>query len=146
MRSRLAGWLVPLSLLLSCASKPPRDLLVTSFTGRSGEDAAEPIRFRFNRAVVGADKVGVKLGSPPVTIAPLVPIEARWEDPQTLAIVPTGALAPSTLDTPANRKEMPTAKHDTWVKPTAIAELIVAHCSLSETINSGVVMPVYGKA
>ena len=56
------------------------------------------------------------------------------------------ALAPSTLDTPANRKDMPTAKHDTWVKPAAIAELIVAHCSLSETINSGVVMPVYGKA
>jgi NAD(P)-dependent dehydrogenase (short-subunit alcohol dehydrogenase family) len=56
------------------------------------------------------------------------------------------ALAPSTIDTPANRKDMPTAKHDSWVKPTAIAELIVAHCSLSETINSGVVMPVYGKA
>ena len=56
------------------------------------------------------------------------------------------ALAPSTLDTPANRKDMPTAKHDTWVKPTAVAELIVAHVSLSETINSGVVMPVYGKA
>ena len=56
------------------------------------------------------------------------------------------ALAPSTLDTPGNRKDMPTAKHDSWVKPTAVAELIVAHCSLSETINSGVVMPVYGKA
>src|SRR5262245_8042321 len=56
------------------------------------------------------------------------------------------ALAPSTIDTPANRKDMPNAKHDTWVKPAAIAELIVAHCSLSETINSGVVMPVYGKA
>lgn len=56
------------------------------------------------------------------------------------------ALAPSTIDTPANRKDMPTAKHDSWVKPTAIAELIVAHCSLSETINSGVLMPVYGKA
>jgi NAD(P)-dependent dehydrogenase (short-subunit alcohol dehydrogenase family) len=56
------------------------------------------------------------------------------------------ALAPSTIDTPANRKDMPTAKHDTWVKPTAIAELIVAHCSLSETINSGAVMPVYGRA
>ncbi len=55
------------------------------------------------------------------------------------------ALAPSTIDTPANRKDMPTAKHDTWVKPTAIAELIVAHCSLSETINSGAVMPVYGR-
>ncbi len=56
------------------------------------------------------------------------------------------ALAPSTLDTPANRKDMPTAKHDTWVKPTAVAELIVAHCSLSEPINSGSIMPVYGKA
>jgi NAD(P)-dependent dehydrogenase (short-subunit alcohol dehydrogenase family) len=56
------------------------------------------------------------------------------------------ALAPSTLDTPANRKDMPNAKHDTWVKPAAIAELIVAQCSLSDTINSGVVMPVYGKA
>jgi NAD(P)-dependent dehydrogenase (short-subunit alcohol dehydrogenase family) len=56
------------------------------------------------------------------------------------------ALAPSTIDTPVNRKDMPNAKHDTWVKPAAIAELIVAHCSLSETINSGVVMPVYGKA
>jgi NAD(P)-dependent dehydrogenase (short-subunit alcohol dehydrogenase family) len=56
------------------------------------------------------------------------------------------ALAPSTLDTPVNRKDMPNAKHDTWVKPTAIAELIVAHCSLSETINSGALIPVYGKA
>ena len=56
------------------------------------------------------------------------------------------ALAPSTLDTPANRKDMPNAKHDTWVKPSAIAELIVAHCSLSETINSGALMPVYGRA
>lgn len=56
------------------------------------------------------------------------------------------ALAPSTIDTPANRKDMPTAKHDTWVKPSAIAELIVAHCSLSETINSGALVPVYGKA
>ena len=56
------------------------------------------------------------------------------------------ALAPSTIDTPVNRKDMPTAKHDTWVKPSAIAELIVAHCSLSETINSGAVIPVYGKA
>jgi NAD(P)-dependent dehydrogenase (short-subunit alcohol dehydrogenase family) len=56
------------------------------------------------------------------------------------------ALAPSTIDTPANRKDMPDAKHDTWVKPAAIAELIVAHCSLSEVINSGALIPVYFKA
>lgn len=56
------------------------------------------------------------------------------------------ALAPSTIDTPANRKDMPTAKHDTWVTPAAIAELIVAHCSLSDPINSGALIPIYGRA
>ena len=56
------------------------------------------------------------------------------------------ALCPSTLDTPGNRAEMPKADHATWVKPAAIAELIVAHCSLSDTINSGALIPVYGRA
>jgi hypothetical protein len=41
---------------------------------------------------------------------------------------------------------MPKADHSTWVKPSALAELIVTHCSLSETINSGALMPVYGRA
>ncbi|MFO1159431.1 MAG: SDR family NAD(P)-dependent oxidoreductase [Reyranellaceae bacterium] len=56
------------------------------------------------------------------------------------------ALAPSTIDTPTNRADMPKADHSLWVKPTAIAELIVAHISLSDTINSGALIPVYGRA
>jgi NAD(P)-dependent dehydrogenase (short-subunit alcohol dehydrogenase family) len=56
------------------------------------------------------------------------------------------ALAPSTIDTPTNRKDMPKADHASWVKPASIAELIVAHIGLSDPINSGAVMPVYGKA
>jgi NAD(P)-dependent dehydrogenase (short-subunit alcohol dehydrogenase family) len=56
------------------------------------------------------------------------------------------ALAPSTIDTPANRHDMPTAKHDTWVKPAAIADLIVGHLGLDDPINSGALIPVYGKA
>jgi len=56
------------------------------------------------------------------------------------------ALAPSTIDTPTNRADMPKADHASWVKPTAIAELIAAHLGLSETINSGALIPVYGKA
>jgi NAD(P)-dependent dehydrogenase (short-subunit alcohol dehydrogenase family) len=56
------------------------------------------------------------------------------------------ALAPSTIDTPTNRKDMPKADHASWVKPSSIAELIVAHLGLSETINSGALIPVYGKA
>ncbi len=56
------------------------------------------------------------------------------------------ALAPSTIDTPTNRKDMPKADHASWVKPTSIAELIVAHLGLGDPINSGALIPVYGKA
>ncbi len=56
------------------------------------------------------------------------------------------ALAPSTIDTPTNRKDMPKADHASWVKPASIAELIVLHMALGDPINSGALMPVYGKA
>jgi NAD(P)-dependent dehydrogenase (short-subunit alcohol dehydrogenase family) len=56
------------------------------------------------------------------------------------------ALAPSTLDTPTNRKDMPKADHASWVKPTSIAELIVAHMALSDPTTSGALIPVYGRA
>jgi NAD(P)-dependent dehydrogenase (short-subunit alcohol dehydrogenase family) len=56
------------------------------------------------------------------------------------------ALCPSTIDTPTNRKDMPKADHASWVKPASIAELIVAHIGLSDPINSGALIPVYGKA
>jgi NAD(P)-dependent dehydrogenase (short-subunit alcohol dehydrogenase family) len=56
------------------------------------------------------------------------------------------ALCPSTIDTPVNRADMPKADHSSWVKPAAIAELIVAQLSLADPINSGALIPVYGKA
>ncbi|MCW5734190.1 MAG: SDR family NAD(P)-dependent oxidoreductase [Enhydrobacter sp.] len=56
------------------------------------------------------------------------------------------ALAPSTIDTPTNRADMPKANHASWVKPLAIAQLIVAQISLDDPINSGALIPVYGKA
>ena len=56
------------------------------------------------------------------------------------------ALAPSTIDTPTNRRDMPKADHSLWVKPAAIAELIVAQIGLADPINSGALIPVYGRA
>lgn len=56
------------------------------------------------------------------------------------------ALCPSTIDTPTNRRDMPKADHATWVKPEAIARLIVAQCSLAQPVNSGALIPVYGLA
>jgi NAD(P)-dependent dehydrogenase (short-subunit alcohol dehydrogenase family) len=56
------------------------------------------------------------------------------------------ALCPSTIDTPTNRADMPKADHASWVKPAALAELIVAQLGLDDPVNSGALIPVYGKA
>jgi len=56
------------------------------------------------------------------------------------------ALCPSTIDTPTNRADMPKADHASWVKPAALAELIVTQLGLDDPVNSGALIPVYGKA
>ncbi|TWT08638.1 SDR family NAD(P)-dependent oxidoreductase [Reyranella sp. CPCC 100927] len=56
------------------------------------------------------------------------------------------ALCPSTIDTPVNRADMPQADHTTWVKPASIAALIVAQLGMADPVNSGALIPVYGKA
>ena len=56
------------------------------------------------------------------------------------------AIAPSTIDTDANRKAMPKAKHENWVKPEDIARTIAYLCSEDCRVTSGAVVPVYGKA
>jgi NAD(P)-dependent dehydrogenase (short-subunit alcohol dehydrogenase family) len=56
------------------------------------------------------------------------------------------AIAPSTIDTEANRVAMPKAKHENWVKPTDIAKTIGYLCSDDCRVTSGAVIPVYGRA
>ncbi|MGH7931963.1 MAG: SDR family NAD(P)-dependent oxidoreductase [Candidatus Binataceae bacterium] len=56
------------------------------------------------------------------------------------------AIAPSTIDTEANRKAMPKAKHENWVKPEDIARTIAYLCSDQNQVTSGAVVPVYGRA
>ena len=53
------------------------------------------------------------------------------------------AVAPSILDTPANRAAMPDAPHHRWVAPAAIAELIVFLASPDNRVTRGAVVPVY---
>jgi len=56
------------------------------------------------------------------------------------------AVAPSILDTPANRAAMPDADHSHWVKPDAVAELIAFLASPDNRVTRGAVIPVYGGA
>lgn len=55
------------------------------------------------------------------------------------------AVAPSTLDTPANRKAMPKADVSKWVSLEAAAEAIVHLASPQNAAVSGALLPIYGR-
>jgi NAD(P)-dependent dehydrogenase (short-subunit alcohol dehydrogenase family) len=54
------------------------------------------------------------------------------------------AIAPSTMDTPANRKAMPKADHAAWAKVEEVAETILFLASPDNRVTRGAVVPVYG--
>jgi NAD(P)-dependent dehydrogenase (short-subunit alcohol dehydrogenase family) len=52
---------------------------------------------------------------------------------------------PSTIDTDENRQAMPKANYDRWVKPEAIADVILFLASDAARAVQGAAIPVYGK-
>ncbi len=54
------------------------------------------------------------------------------------------AVAPSILDTPANRAAMPEADHDAWPGTAEVARTIVFLASPDNAVTRGAVVPVYG--
>jgi NAD(P)-dependent dehydrogenase (short-subunit alcohol dehydrogenase family) len=55
------------------------------------------------------------------------------------------AVAPSTMDTAANRKSMPKADHAAWPKVEEVAATILFLASPDNRVTRGAVVPVYGK-
>jgi NAD(P)-dependent dehydrogenase (short-subunit alcohol dehydrogenase family) len=56
------------------------------------------------------------------------------------------AVAPSTMDTPANRKAMPNADFAAWPKVEEVAATIAFLASPNNAVTRGGVIPVYGKS
>src|SRR5262245_12181770 len=56
------------------------------------------------------------------------------------------AVAPSILDTPANRAAMPKANHAAWPKLEEVAATILFLASPDNKVTRGAIVPVYGKA
>lgn len=56
------------------------------------------------------------------------------------------AVAPSVIDTAANRASMPDADHARWVAPGDLAEVIAFLVSPANRILSGALLPCYGRA
>lgn len=60
--------------------------------------------------------------------------------------ITANCVLPSTIDTPANRKSMPKANFDDWVKPERLAHIIASLVAEAAGDTSGAVIPVYGRA
>jgi len=55
------------------------------------------------------------------------------------------AVAPSILDTEANRKAMPKADHAAWPKVEDVAQTILFLASPDNKVTRGAIVPVYGR-
>jgi len=56
------------------------------------------------------------------------------------------AVAPSIMDTPANRKSLPKADFAAWPKVEEVAQTILFLASPDNKVTRGAVTPVYGRA
>jgi len=56
------------------------------------------------------------------------------------------AVAPSTMDTRANREAMPKADHAAWPKVEEVAATILFLASPENKVTRGAIVPVYGKS
>jgi NAD(P)-dependent dehydrogenase (short-subunit alcohol dehydrogenase family) len=60
--------------------------------------------------------------------------------------IQVNAVVPSIFDTPANRAAMPGADHARWPKPAEVAATIAWLASPQQSLTSGALVPVYGRA
>ncbi len=56
------------------------------------------------------------------------------------------AVAPSIMDTPANRAAMPDADFDAWPRVEEVARAMVWLASPANALTTGALVPVYGRA
>jgi NAD(P)-dependent dehydrogenase (short-subunit alcohol dehydrogenase family) len=70
-------------------------------------------------------------------LAEMLNAEAKGKEVMTHVVVP------STIDTAANRRAMPDADFESWVKPTKLADLFFSICSDAAGASRGPVWKVY---
>lgn len=60
--------------------------------------------------------------------------------------VNVNCVIPGTIDTPQNRRTMPTADYSTWVAPESVADVILFLSSEAARDVHGAALPVYGRS
>lgn len=91
-------------------------------------------RYRSKSGAYAVSKAGV------IVLTETVAEEVKKYD------INVNCVMPSTIDTLANRRNLPDADFSKWVKPEQIAKVILFLVSDDSKIISGASIPVYGKA
>jgi NAD(P)-dependent dehydrogenase (short-subunit alcohol dehydrogenase family) len=99
-----------------------------------------------NIGALGAVKAGAGMGAYAASKAGVAKLTEALSDEFKDRGVTVNALLPSTLDTPRNRLDMPTADFTRWVAPAAIGEVIGFLISDSAGAITGALIPVAGRA
>ncbi|HET7562519.1 MAG TPA: SDR family oxidoreductase [Rhodanobacteraceae bacterium] len=98
-----------------------------------------------NIGAASALKAGAGVGAYTASKAGVLRLtEALAEELKPRGIT-VNAVLPSILDTPPNRRDMPKADFDKWVKPAQLADVIVFLLSDASSAMTGALIPVTGR-
>ena len=92
-----------------------------------------------------AEDPGPKVGAYSASKAALVSLIKTVARENKDAGITANVILPGTMDTPANRKDMPGADTSQWVQPASVASLIVWLAGDAGKDLTGASIPVYGK-
>ena len=104
-----------------------RIFIIGSKPGLSARDGKEMVAYSLGKSLI-------------FRLAELMNEEARGHN------VVTSVVVPSTIDTPQNRRSMPDARFENWVKPEAIAEAIYFYCTDAAMVLREPLIKVYNNA
>lgn len=96
-----------------------------------------------SRAAFGAARNAAAYGAAKRAVLALT--EAQAAEVRETGVT-VNAIVPSIIDTAANRRDMPNARHDRWPKPAEVASVISFLASDDAALISGAAIPVYGLA
>lgn len=92
-----------------------------------------------------AEDPGPKVGAYSASKAALVSLMKTVALENRDVGITANVILPGTMDTPANRRDMPGADVSTWVQPGSVASLIVWLASDAGKDVTGAAIPVYGR-
>lgn len=92
-----------------------------------------------------AENPGANVGAYSASKAALVSLIKTVAIENKDAGITANVILPGTMDTPANRKDMPNADTSQWVQPSSVASLIVWLTSDAGKDTTGAAIPVYGR-